>query len=94
LRRSLKLKKGSGIGMVMKNSGMLLHSETDTFLFAKGGLVRGESSIRAELSDMFSILKKMKDHQVMMPIFLLCKFWKEKEMQARLYGGLVCAINM
>jgi hypothetical protein len=28
------------------------------FLFTKGGLVRGESPIRAELSDMFSIVKK------------------------------------
>jgi hypothetical protein len=64
------------------------------FLFTKGGLVRGESPIRAELSDMFSIVKKMKDHQVVMPIFLLCKFWKENPMQKRLCGGVLCAINM
>jgi hypothetical protein len=64
------------------------------FLFTKGGLVCGESPIRAELSDMFSIVKKMKNHPVMMPILLLCKSWKEKPMQARLCGGALCAINM
>jgi hypothetical protein len=64
------------------------------FLFTKRGLVHGESPIRAELSGMFSIVKKMKDHQVMMTISLLCKFWEEKTIQARFCGGVLCAINM
>jgi hypothetical protein len=56
LRIYYKYKKGSVIGMCMQHVASL--RERYFLLFTKGGLVSGESPIRDEFSDMFSIVKK------------------------------------
>jgi hypothetical protein len=55
-------------------------------------MVRGESPIRAELYDMFSTVKKYEGLPVHDAHILIIQI--EKPMQARLCGGVLCAINM
>jgi hypothetical protein len=63
------------------------------YLFTITGIVRGESPIQAELSDMFSIVTWMKDHLVMMQLFLSCKFLKV-EKNGSFFGVVRCVIKM